>query len=181
MKKMVASARGLAAVALGFGLAGATQAAELGFVYARGAPGPGYAEVATLLGSGDTLRDAGVEGGAEAARSVILNLLLGGKPPAAIRMATNRDAADLVAAGTMTDLSALAQAENWPAAPACAFAGKVYCVPVSAGDGCVEAVFFPQQPDPALTAAQFRLAAAITGKGLLSAPAPDCAVAGGGG
>jgi hypothetical protein len=165
----------VAAVVL-LGLAPMTAAAaELGYGYRTDGPGPGHAELAALLPPGDTLADEGVAGSDAEAAAELLNRLLAGAPPAVVRLDTDARAENLVAAGVMADLGELAAARGWTAAGACRIGGKIVCVPVSAGSTCVSGLFFPAQAEPALTAAQYRLAAAAIGAGFPARhPAPDC-------
>ncbi|QRM55761.1 ABC transporter substrate-binding protein [Sinorhizobium sp. BG8] len=81
--------------------------------------------------------DGAIAGGSNA-RPIIISRITGGNPMGATQLNTGRDAEDLVKAGLMTDLTAIAEKEGWkdfirPAKllDACTYEGKIYCVPVN--------------------------------------------------
>ncbi len=87
--------------------------------------------------SGNNWVDSAIAGGGNA-RPIIISRISGGDPMGATQMNTGRDAEDLVKAGLMTDLTALAEKEDWASIirPAklldsCKYDGKIYCVPVN--------------------------------------------------
>ncbi|MCP4319068.1 MAG: carbohydrate ABC transporter substrate-binding protein [Hyphomicrobiales bacterium] len=88
-------------------------------------------------GAGHNWVDGAIAGGGNA-RPIIISRISGGDPMGATQLNTGRDAEDLVKAGLMTDLTELAEKEDWaniirPAKllDACRYDGKIYCVPVN--------------------------------------------------
>ncbi|MFM2281928.1 MAG: hypothetical protein RLZZ444_4159 [Pseudomonadota bacterium] len=87
--------------------------------------------------NGITWKDGAIAGG-DNARQIILSRISGGDPMGATQLNTGRDAEDLVKAGLMTDLTALAEKEGWKdfirpskLLEPCTYEGKIYCVPVN--------------------------------------------------
>ena len=81
--------------------------------------------------------DGAIAGGGNA-RPIIISRISGGDPMGATQLNTGRDAEDLVKAGLMTDLTELAEKEDWeniirPAKllDSCRYEGRIYCVPVN--------------------------------------------------
>jgi len=97
------------------------------------------AEFARLFNeTGNNWVDSALAGSGTGANPVIISRILGGNPMGATQMNTGRDAEELIKAGLMTDLSALAEEEGWEdfyADPklldACRYDGGLYCVPVN--------------------------------------------------
>jgi len=81
--------------------------------------------------------DGAIAGGGNA-RPIIISRISGGDPMGATQLNTGRDAEDLVKAGLMTDLTEVAEKEDWeniirPAKllDSCRYEGRIYCVPVN--------------------------------------------------
>lgn len=97
------------------------------------------AEFARLFNeTGNNWVDSALAGSGTGANPVIISRILGGNPMGATQMNTGRDAEELIKAGLMTDLSAIAEEEGWEdfyADPklldACRYDGGLYCVPVN--------------------------------------------------
>jgi len=88
--------------------------------------------------SGDTWVDGAIAGSGGVARPIIISRIIGGEPMGATQLNHGRQAEELVAAGLMTDLTDLAEAEGWHdivnpvrLLDACTLDGHVYCVPVN--------------------------------------------------
>ncbi len=86
--------------------------------------------------------DGAIAGSGSTARPIIISRILGGNPMGATQLNPGKDADELIAAGLMTDITALATAEDWahilrPATQlaSCTVDGKVYCVPVNLHSG----------------------------------------------
>lgn len=82
--------------------------------------------------------DGAIAGSGATANPIIISRILGGNPMGATQMNTGRDAEDLIAAGLMTDLTEVAEADGWrdvirPAhlLDACTYEGRIYCVPIN--------------------------------------------------
>ena len=82
--------------------------------------------------------DGAVAGGGGTALPVIISRILGGEPMGATQMNHGRQAEELIEAGLLTDLTELAEAQNWreivhPVSllDSCTVDGRVYCVPVN--------------------------------------------------
>ena len=82
--------------------------------------------------------DGAIAGSGDVARPIIISRILGGNPMGATQLNPGKDAEDLVKAGLMEDLTALAKQEDWahilrPASQleGCTVDGKVVCVPVN--------------------------------------------------
>jgi glucose/mannose transport system substrate-binding protein len=90
------------------------------------------------LGSEDKWVDGAIGGSGDTARPIIISRILGGNPPCATQFNPGKDADDLIDAGLIEDLTALADKEGWkdivrPASQmeSCTRDGKVWCVPVN--------------------------------------------------
>lgn len=86
----------------------------------------------------NTWVDGAIAGSGGVARPVIISRILGGDPMGATQLNHGQQAAELVEAGLMLDLTELAEQENWaeiirPASllEACTLDGRVYCAPVN--------------------------------------------------
>lgn len=126
-----------ASVALSCGAANAVEL-EVTHWWTSGGEAAAVAEMAkSVEAAGITWKDGAIAGG-DNARQIILSRISGGDPMGATQLNTGRDAEDLVKAGLMTDLTALAEKEDWkniirPAKllDSCTYEGKIYCVPVN--------------------------------------------------
>ena len=88
--------------------------------------------------TGNKWVDGAIAGSGDTARPIIISRILGGNPMGATQLNPGVDAAELVAAGLMLDITDLATAEDWanilrPASQlaSCTIDGRVYCVPVN--------------------------------------------------
>lgn len=88
--------------------------------------------------TGNNWVDSAIAGSGSTANPIIVSRILGGNPMGATQMNTGRDAEELIKAGLMTDLTELAEKENWkdiirPASllEACEYDGHIYCVPIN--------------------------------------------------
>ena len=123
-------------------LAGATAAAatdlEVTHWWTSGGEAAAVAVFADAFNAaGHNWVDGAIAGGGNA-RPIIISRISGGDPMGATQLNTGRDAEDLVKAGLMTDLTELAEKEDWaniirPAKllDACKYEGRIYCVPVN--------------------------------------------------
>ncbi len=89
-------------------------------------------------GSANKWVDGAIAGSGDTARPIIISRIMGGNPMGATQLNPGKDADELIKAGLMTDISALATSEDWahilrPASQlaSCTVDGKVYCVPVN--------------------------------------------------
>ena len=96
-----------------------------------------FADSFNALGA-DKWKDGAIGGSGDTARPIIISRIMGGNPPCATQFNPGKDSDDLIAAGLMEDLTALAEKEHWkdlvrPASQleGCTKDGKVYCVPVN--------------------------------------------------
>ena len=88
--------------------------------------------------TGNKWIDGAIAGSGDVARPIIISRIMGGNPMGATQLNPGVDAAELVAAGLMLDITDLATAEDWanilrPASQlaSCTIDGRVYCVPVN--------------------------------------------------
>jgi len=88
--------------------------------------------------TGNKWVDGAIAGSGGTARPIMISRITGGDPMAATQFNHGRQAEELVEAGLMRDLTALAEKENWkdvikPASllESCTLDGKVYCAPVN--------------------------------------------------
>ena len=89
-------------------------------------------------GSANKWVDGAIAGSGSVARPIIISRIMGGNPMGATQLNPGKDADDLIKAGLMTDITALATKEDWakilrPASQlaSCTVDGKIYCVPVN--------------------------------------------------
>jgi glucose/mannose transport system substrate-binding protein len=88
--------------------------------------------------TGNTWVDGAIAGSGDTARPIMISRITGGDPMAATQFNHGRQAEELVEAGLMRDLTAVAEAEGWASIvnpPSllenCTLDGKIYCVPVN--------------------------------------------------
>ncbi|MGQ0563710.1 MAG: ABC transporter substrate-binding protein [Gemmobacter sp.] len=88
--------------------------------------------------TGNKWIDGAIAGSGDTARPIMVSRITGGDPMAATQFNHGRQAQELVEAGLMRDLSAVAEKEGWatlvnpPSLLAnCTLDGKIYCVPVN--------------------------------------------------
>ena len=88
--------------------------------------------------TGNKWVDGAIAGSGDVARPIIISRIMGGNPMGATQLNPGVDAAELVAAGLMLDITDLATKEDWahilrPASQlaSCTIDGRVYCVPVN--------------------------------------------------
>ena len=88
--------------------------------------------------AGNTWIDGAIAGSGGAARPIIISRIIGGDPMAATQLNHGRQAEELIEAGLLTDLTEVAEANNWAEVinppsllEACTFEGRVYCAPLN--------------------------------------------------
>jgi len=88
--------------------------------------------------TGNKWIDGAIAGSGGVARPIMISRIIGGDPMAATQFNHGRQAEELVEAGLMRDLTAVAERENWkdiikPASllDSCTLDGKIYCAPVN--------------------------------------------------
>ena len=97
-----------------------------------------FAKAFNEMSGGDKWVDGAIGGSGDTARPIIISRIMGGNPPCATQFNPGKDADDLVDAGLIEDLTAVAEKENWKGIvnpisqlEGCTRNGKVYCVPVN--------------------------------------------------
>ncbi|TPE49556.1 ABC transporter substrate-binding protein [Amaricoccus solimangrovi] len=82
--------------------------------------------------------DGAIAGSGETARSIMVSRITGGDPMGATQFNHGRQAEELVAAGLMRDLDAVAEAQDWKSVinppsllESCMLDGHLYCIPVN--------------------------------------------------
>lgn len=88
--------------------------------------------------TGNKWIDGAIAGGGGTARPVMVSRLIGGDPMGAFQFNHGRQAEELIEAGLLRDLSAVAEAEGWrdivfpqSLLDSCTVDGKIYCAPVN--------------------------------------------------
>lgn len=88
--------------------------------------------------SGNTWIDGAIAGSGGTARPIIISRIIGGDPMAATQLNHGRQAEELIEAGLLTDLTEVAEANNWADViypksllDACTFEGRIYCAPLN--------------------------------------------------
>lgn len=88
--------------------------------------------------AGNTWVDGAIAGSGGTARPIIISRIIGGDPMAATQLNHGRQAEELIEAGLLTDLTEVAEANNWAdiinppsLLEACTFEGRVYCAPLN--------------------------------------------------
>lgn len=88
--------------------------------------------------SGGTWVDGAIAGSGGTARPIIISRIIGGDPMAATQLNHGRQAEELIEAGLLTDLTEVAEANNWrdiinppSLLDACTFEGRIYCAPLN--------------------------------------------------
>lgn len=107
--------------------------------WTSGGEAAAVAELATAFdASGNTWVDAAIAGGGSTARPIIVSRILGGDPMGAFQFNHGRQAEELIEAGLLRDITAVAEAEGWKdlinppsLLDACTLDGKIYCAPVN--------------------------------------------------
>ena len=127
-----------ASVALGGGIAHAADL-EVTHWWTSGGEAAAVAELAKAFNAtGNKWIDGAIAGGGNTARPIMVSRITGGDPMAATQFNHGRQAAELVEAGLMRDLTDLAEREKWkdiirPSSllDNCTIDGKIYCAPVN--------------------------------------------------
>ncbi|TGD63259.1 carbohydrate ABC transporter substrate-binding protein [Tabrizicola sp. WMC-M-20] len=107
--------------------------------WTSGGEAAAVAEMATAFdASGNKWVDAAIAGGGSTARPIIVSRILGGDPMGAFQFNHGRQAEELIEAGLLRDITAVAEAEGWKdlinppsLLDACTLDGKIYCAPVN--------------------------------------------------
>ncbi len=136
---MKLTARLLAATAI-MG-AGAASAGELEVTHwwTSGGEAAAVAKLAEAFNAtGDVWVDGAIAGSGGTARPIIISRILGGDPMGATQLNHGRQAEELIQAGLLTDLTELAEEQNWreiirpiSLLDACTYEGRVYCAPIN--------------------------------------------------
>jgi glucose/mannose transport system substrate-binding protein len=125
-------------VMLPAGFAAATDI-EVTHWWTSGGEAAAVAELAKAFdATGNKWIDGAIAGAGSTARPIMISRITGGDPMAATQFNHGRQAEELVQAGLMRDLSAVAEAGKWkdiikPASllDSCTIDGKIYCAPVN--------------------------------------------------
>ena len=128
-------------MSIAMGAASAASAAELEVTHwwTSGGEAAAVAEFAKAFNaSGHEWIDGAIAGSGNTARPIMISRITGGDPMGATQFNHGRQAEELVEAGLMRDLSAIAAAEGWQdivnppsLLDACTVDGKIYCAPVN--------------------------------------------------
>mgnify|MGYP003629941345 CR=1 FL=1 len=120
---------------------GAAQATDLEVTHwwTSGGEAAAVAELAKAFdATGNKWIDGAIAGAGSTARPIMISRITGGDPMAATQFNHGRQAQELVEAGLMRDLTAVAEEGNWkevikPSSllDSCTLDGKIYCVPVN--------------------------------------------------
>lgn len=88
--------------------------------------------------TGNTWLDGAIAGSGGVARPIIISRILGGDPMDAFQFNHGQQAAELVEAGLLLDITDVAEANNWEEVvnppsllDACTYEGRVYCAPLN--------------------------------------------------
>lgn len=127
-----------ATVVLPFSAAQATDL-EVTHWWTSGGEAAAVAELAKAFdATGNKWVDGAIAGAGSTARPIMISRITGGDPMAATQFNHGRQAQELVEAGLMRDLTAVAEEGNWkdvikPASllDSCTIDGKIYCVPLN--------------------------------------------------
>ena len=143
MKVQIAKLLGAAVLATGLLGGSSAMAAECEVTHwwTSGGEAAAVAEFAKAFdekSGGDKWKDGAIGGSGDTARPIIISRIMGGNPPCATQFNPGKDADDLIDAGLITDLTALAEKEGWKDKvypptqfDSCVRNGKVWCVPVN--------------------------------------------------
>jgi glucose/mannose transport system substrate-binding protein len=123
---------------LPLGVAKATDL-EVTHWWTSGGEAAAVAELAKAFdATGNKWVDGAIAGSGSTARPIMISRITGGDPMGATQFNHGRQAQELVEAGLMRDLTAVAEAGKWaevikPASllESCTFEGKIYCAPVN--------------------------------------------------
>jgi glucose/mannose transport system substrate-binding protein len=129
----------LATVALPYSTSVKAADLEVTHWWTSGGEAAAVAEFAKAFdATGNKWVDGAIAGGGSTARPVMISRITGGDPMAATQFNTGRQAEELIQAGLVRDLTALAEKERWrevirPASllDGCTVDGKVYCVVIN--------------------------------------------------
>nr|WP_206541374.1 ABC transporter substrate-binding protein [Shimia sp. SK013] len=126
---------------IAFCAAGAVSAAELEVTHwwTSGGEAAAVAEFAKALdATGHTWVDGAIAGSGGTARPIIISRIIGGDPMHATQLNHGRQAEELIEAGLLLDITAVAEAGGWkdiinPSSllDSCTVDGKIYCAPVN--------------------------------------------------
>lgn len=135
------SLKHLVAASLLTGFTGLSHATDLEVTHwwTSGGEAAAVAELAKAFNAtGNKWVDGAIAGSGGTARPIMISRITGGDPMAATQFNHGRQAEELVEAGLMRDLTAIAEKEGWkdvikPASllESCTLDGKIYCAPVN--------------------------------------------------
>ncbi len=121
--------------------AGAAHATDLEVTHwwTSGGEAAAVAELAAAFdATGNKWVDGAIAGSGGTARPIIVSRIIGGDPMGAFQFNTGRQAEELIEAGLLRDMTAVAEAEGWKdivnppsLLEACTVDGKIYCAPVN--------------------------------------------------
>jgi glucose/mannose transport system substrate-binding protein len=121
--------------------AGAAHATDLEVTHwwTSGGEAAAVAELAAAFdATGNKWVDGAIAGSGGTARPIIVSRIIGGDPMGAFQFNTGRQAEELIEAGLLRDVTAVAEAEGWrdivnppSLLDACTVDGKIYCAPVN--------------------------------------------------
>jgi glucose/mannose transport system substrate-binding protein len=127
-----------ASVAMSFGAAHATDL-EVTHWWTSGGEAAAVKELAKAFdATGNHWVDGAIAGGGDTARPIMISRITGGDPMGAFQFNTGRQADELIEAGLLQDVTAVAEKNHWkdiinpPSLLAsCTKDGKVYCIPIN--------------------------------------------------
>lgn len=133
------SAALLLSAAMGVGLPAQAADLEVTHWWTSGGEAAAVAELAKAFdATGNKWIDGAIAGSGGTARPIMISRITGGDPMAATQFNHGRQAEELVQAGLMKDLTAVAEKEGWAKIvnppsllESCTIDGKIYCAPVN--------------------------------------------------
>jgi glucose/mannose transport system substrate-binding protein len=129
----------LISAAMGVGLPAQAADLEVTHWWTSGGEAAAVAELAKAFdATGNKWIDGAIAGSGGTARPIMISRITGGDPMAATQFNHGRQAEELVQAGLMKDLTAVAEKEGWAKIvnppsllESCTIDGKIYCAPVN--------------------------------------------------
>ena len=139
MRSISLMAAALATAALPFATSAKATDLEVTHWWTSGGEAAAVAELAKAFdATGNKWVDGAIAGSGGTARPIMISRITGGDPMGATQFNHGRQAEELIEAGLMKDLTALAEKEGWKTLvhptsllDSCTKDGKIYCVPVN--------------------------------------------------